>query len=195
MMIKICGITREEDAQASADAGATAIGFNFCRTSPRFIPPEQAATIGSDLNLVRVGVFVDEPPESVAAIAERARLDVAQLHGSEGSDFAVEGLRLWKAFRVTPEWAPELAAAYNVEAVLLDGPLPGSGTPFDWSLARGLSQRLVLAGGLDESNVAAAIRAVQPWGIDACSRLESAPGIKDHDKLLRFVEAARETRL
>ncbi|HYP13229.1 MAG TPA: phosphoribosylanthranilate isomerase [Bryobacteraceae bacterium] len=195
MMIKICGITREEDAVASADAGATAIGFNFYRKSKRFIEPPQAADIGRDLNLLRVGVFVDEEPETVAEIAAIARLDVAQLHGGETADWNVEGLRLWKAFRITPDWTPNVAANFNVEAVLLDGPVPGSGTPFEWSRARELTQRLVIAGGLDHTNVGEAIRIAQPWGVDACSKLESQPGVKDAEKLRLFVEAARDRYL
>lgn len=195
MMIKICGITREEDAAASADAGATAIGFNFYKGSPRFIAPKAAAEIGRSLHLLRVGVFVNEAPGEVEAIAREAALDIVQLHGEEPPTWTVDHFRVWKAFRVTQDWSPESVSAYNVEAILLDGPLPGSGTTFDWKQAQGLPQRLVLAGGLDEANVRAAIREVQPWGIDACSKLESAPGVKDHEKLRRFIEAAREEKI
>ena len=150
--------------------------------------PDTAATNRS--SALCVGVFVDESPETVAAIAREARLDVVQLHGSESpADYAP--LRVWKAFRITAGSFPGQEDRNGAEAILLDGPLPGTGGAFDWSRARGLSGRIILAGGLGPDNVAEAIRIVQPWGVDACSRLETEPGRKDHRKMRLFVQAAQ----
>jgi len=114
-----------------------------------------------------------------------ARLDVAQVYGGQGP----QGARVWKAFRVTGAIDPALAS--GGEAILLDG--AGNGIGFDWSLARGVTGKVIVAGGLDASNVAEAIRTAQPWGVDASSRLEVAPGVKDHDKIRAFVQAALRT--
>jgi phosphoribosylanthranilate isomerase len=190
MMIKICGITNREDALAAVDAGATALGFNFYSKSPRYLSPEMAAEIGADLPVLKVGVFVDCPDAS--AVAARAGVDVIQLHGSESPEEVPAGLRVWKAFRVTPEWDASVLALYRVEAFLLDGATPGSGEAFDWRLASGL-RNIILAGGLGADNIADAIRRVRPWGVDACSRLERAPGLKDYEKMRRFVRAAMDS--
>jgi phosphoribosylanthranilate isomerase len=186
MMVKICGITNGEDAQAAADAGADALGFNFFPGSPRYITPDCAAAI--DAAGLRVGVFVDEPPEIVEAISREARLDIVQLHGSEKA-CCYGSLRVWKAYRITNGW-PEVDTS-GVEALLLDGPAPGTGQGFAWSSIPPLPVPFILAGGLGADNVGEAIRQVRPWGVDACSRLERAPGLKDHDKVRRFVSAAR----
>ena len=101
---------------------------------------------------------------------------------------------MWKAFRVTESWTPDLLDSYAVEAFLLDTPADGqyggSGHVFDWNRARRLKSNIILAGGLDASNVGSAIQTVLPWGVDACSRLEISPGRKDHTKMRRFIEAA-----
>jgi phosphoribosylanthranilate isomerase len=193
MLIKICGITNAADALAAIELGANALGFNFYRPSPRYVDPAVAAAIVRELpaNVLKVGVFVNESP---VAIAREVGLDVAQLHGDESPE-SLPDFRLWKALRVTTDWTADRANAFAVEALLLDAPgnglYGGSGETFDWSLIRGVSRPVVLAGGLDGSNVAAAIRAVRPFGVDACSRLESAPGKKDYDRMARFIEAAR----
>lgn len=189
MMVKICGITNRDDALAAADAGVTAIGFNFYPRSPRYIQREEAEAIAAILpsGVRRVGVFVDATP----AEAAYEFLDVIQLHGEEpAGDMAFYDKPVWKAFRVRPGWDPAILKQYEVEAVLLDGPLPGTGHAFDWRVASGLAHNIVLAGGLDATNVRDAIRVVKPWGVDACSRLESVPGRKDHEKMKRFIQAA-----
>jgi phosphoribosylanthranilate isomerase len=187
LTVKICGITRPEDAEAAIFAGADAVGFNFCEKSPRYLQPDRAAAIET-LNALRVGVFVNASPAEVAAVARAARLDIVQLHGDEDpQDFAP--LRVWKAHRVSPGWT--LPFEPGTEAIVLDGPAPGTGTTFDWSVAAQVHVRFLLAGGLDAENVAEAIRMAKPWGVDACSRLESAPGVKDHEKVARFIRAAR----
>jgi phosphoribosylanthranilate isomerase len=184
MMIKVCGITRREDALVAVEAGASAIGFIFYPGSPRSITPERAAALGEGLDIWRVGIFVDVSPVAVEAVMRAARLDVAQIYGGDGP----AGARVWKAFRVAGAFDPSLGE--GAEAVLLDG--ANSGVPFDWGLARGAAGKVIVAGGLDALNVAEAIRIAEPWGVDASSKLETAPGIKDHDKVRAFVKAARE---
>jgi phosphoribosylanthranilate isomerase len=184
MMIKVCGITRREDALAAADAGASAIGFIFYPQSPRYVTPARAAELGEGLDLWKVGIFVNESPVTVDAVMRAAHLDIAQIYGGE----APQGARIWRAFRVTESLDQTLAQ--GAEAILLDG--ARNGASFDWSLARGIHGNVIVAGGLNALNVAEAIRIAQPWGVDASSSLESAPGIKDHDKVRAFVKAARE---
>ena len=192
MMVKICGVTNLEDAEAAIEAGAHAIGFNFYSKSPRYIAADTAFAISRQLpaEILKVGVFVDAPADLVRATAELANLDVVQLHGQEPPSASPAGFRIWKAFRVTPEWDRAAVAGYDVDAVLLDGPAPGTGQTWDWEMASGIRQRVILAGGLDAANVQEAIRAIKPWGVDACSRIEIAPGRKDHDKMRKFVKAA-----
>jgi phosphoribosylanthranilate isomerase len=184
MMIKVCGITRREDALVAAEAGASAIGFIFYPQSPRYIAPERAAALGEGLDLWKVGIFVDETPVTVEAVMRAAHLDIAQIYGGG----APAGARVWKAFRVADAFDGWLSD--DAEAVFLDS--AKNGVSFDWKLARHAGAKVIVAGGLDASNVAAAIDAAKPWGVDASSKLESAPGIKDHDKVRAFVKAARE---
>jgi phosphoribosylanthranilate isomerase len=181
-MVKVCGITRREDAEVAVAAGASAIGFVFVPHSPRYVSPETAAELGRGLDVWKVGVFVDESPASVETVMQAAQLDIAQVYGE-----VPNVPRVWRAIRVGPASRP---ANENVEAVLLDG--PANGIPFDWTQAHGFAEKLILAGGLNASNVAEAIRVAQPWGVDASSGLESAPGIKDPEKVRRFVKAALE---
>src|SRR4051812_26791050 len=191
MIVKICGITNLEDAVAAVEYGANALGFHFYPKSPRYIAPADAARIASALpdGILRVGVFVNEAPAEVAHIARLAGLHIAQLHGDEPADSLPDySMRVWKAFRVSNGWTTAVLDHYDAEAFLLDG--PRSGESFDWKTARGAAKRILVAGGLDADNVALAIREVQPWGVDACSRLEATPGRKDHDKLRRFILAA-----
>jgi len=196
MMVKICGITNPQDARAAIEAGVDAIGFNFYFRSPRYIAPERAAEIQSPAGVRRVGVFVDESPVRIQEIGRLARLNVAQLHGSETPDAYPSSLSVWKAVRVVPGLDFAAFRGCPAEALLLDGVsgelFGGAGEPFDWKLAAGAPKPVIVAGGLDASNVARAIALARPWGIDACSRLESAPGIKDHRKMSDFLRAARE---
>ncbi|HXG32302.1 MAG TPA: phosphoribosylanthranilate isomerase [Bryobacteraceae bacterium] len=200
MIVKICGITNLDDALAAAEAGVSALGFNFYPRSPRYIAPQAAQRILECLpaGIWRVGVFVNERAESVVETARQIGLDVVQLHGDEPPEALPTGLRVWKAFRVGPAFDTSQLGRYAVEACLLDaagaGDFGGSGRTFDWTILPPVSQRIILAGGLDAANVAAAIRVARPWGVDACSRLESAPGRKDHRKIVEFVRAAREAQ-
>jgi len=194
MMVKICGVTVREDALAAANAGAGAIGFNFYPASPRYIDRDRASEIGAGLPLTKVGIFVNEAPERVKEIMEAAALDIAQVYG----DRSYTGLRTWRACRVqSADFA--LPDDGDAEAFLLDGFAPGvyggSGQMFPWWIARSLPRPVVLAGGLDPDNVRDAIAQAQPWGVDACSRIETSPGRKDRDKMKRFIEAALEAAL
>ena len=196
MIVKICGITNQQDATAAIEGGATAIGFNFYPRSPRYIAPERAAKIASPAGVRRVGVFVDETPARIEQISRVASLDTAQLHGTEAADSYPALLPVWKAARVGPAFDFARFHGCPAEALLLDGPAGelygGSGEPFDWRLAAGAPRPIIVAGGLDASNVARAIALAHPWGVDACSRLESAPGKKDHSRMIDFLRAARE---
>ena len=195
MIVKVCGVTNVEDAEAAIEGGANAIGFNFYARSPRYVAPARAADIPTAIGVRRVGVFVNEPPAHVAEIARIARLDVAQLHGEEATEDYPAALSIWKAARVGAGFTLARFADSAAEALLLDGPAGdlygGAGVSFDWKLVGRQSRRIILAGGLDASNVAEAVIAARPWGVDACSRIESAPGKKDHKKMLEFVRAAR----
>jgi indole-3-glycerol phosphate synthase/phosphoribosylanthranilate isomerase len=194
-ILKICGITNAEDAAAAVEGGATAIGFNFYAGSPRHIAPERAQTIPSAPGVRRVGVFVNETRHRIEEIARTARLDVAQLHGDELAADYPAGLEVWKAVRVTEECDLSALEQCPAQAVVLDGPAAerygGAGKPFDWRRAAALRKPVVLAGGLDASNVKEAIALARPWGVDACSRVESAPGKKDHHKMKAFLAAAK----
>ena len=194
MMVKICGITNREDALAAVEAGASAIGFNFYRDSPRYISPTGASMIAAKLpaHVWKVGIFVNESPETIARIALDAALDVAQLYGTSQA----RGIRVWRAVQANESLLSHVNDE-TAEAVLLDTPsddlLGGTGTSFDWSRAKGLPKHIIIAGGLDASNVRRAIEQAQPWGVDACSRLEKSPGLKDHDKVREFVKAALQS--
>jgi phosphoribosylanthranilate isomerase len=191
MMIKICGITNRDDAMAAVEAGASAIGFNFYRNSPRYISPTGAAMIAAKIpsSVLKVGVFVDEPTETVAKVALDAGLDVAQLHGLSEA----RGMRIWRALPANAPIPEELPA--GTEAILIDTPSAdlrgGTGQTWDWKRVKGHPWKLIIAGGLDASNVAQAIQEAQPWGVDACSRLEKSPGVKDQEKMRNFIKAAR----
>ena len=198
MIVKVCGITNPEDARAAVEGGATALGFNFYPASPRYVSPERAAELAACIpaTVWKVGVFVNESRERMAETARIAGLDVAQLHGEEAPEDYPAGLRVWKAVRVENGFDLAHCQPSPAEALLLDGPAGslygGAGAAFDWRLARG-AVRVVLAGGLDEANVRAAIAQARPWGVDACSRLESAPGKKDHRRMAAFLKAALES--
>lgn len=188
-LVKVCGITNVSDAQAAIDAGANALGFNFYVKSPRYLEPNEREWIADfNGNFTKVGVFVDQHPDVVRDIAESLKLDVVQVHLGVGPP----ELRTWPALSI--EDADEIVEN-QAEAVLVDAPplpgLPGgTGKTYDWSRAQCLPGRIILAGGLDETNVAEAIRTARPWGVDACSRLESKPGLKDHDRMAAFIRAA-----
>ena len=186
-IIKVCGITTQEDAEASLEAGANALGFNFYARSPRYIAPEAAAKIARTGSYLRVGVFVNATEAEIRSTAVTANLDVVQIHGATP---ALSGFTNWQAIQVTTRPQPDR----GIQAYLIDTFSPnfgGSGKTFDWSLARSFPFRAIIAGGLDADNVAEAIRMAEPWGVDACSRLESQPGRKNLKSVAAFVSAAQ----
>ena len=201
-IIKVCGITSLADAIFAAQNGATALGFIFYQGSPRYIRVDQAAMIAAVVpkGVLRVGLFVNETRAQVENTARAARLDVVQLHGHETAEYcdALEGLRVWKAFHVREYFKPEMLEEYSCEAYLLDaastdGTFGGTGRTFPWPLARDAKRfgKIIVAGGLDADNVAEAIKQVNPWGVDASSKLEGKPGVKDHEKVRSYLEAAK----
>lgn len=204
--VKICGITNLEDALLSVKFGADALGFNCYEKSPRYISPERAREIVDQLpvDLLKVGVFVNEGLDKIMETIRIAGLNTIQLHGEETPEFINDlrgrtSLRIIKAFRVSPEFEPEDVLKYDIDAVLLDAyserERGGTGETFDWNVAKKVSEifpKMYLAGGLSDENVTKAIEFVRPYGIDACSKLESAMGNKDKQKLERFIHAAKQ---
>ena len=183
-VVKVCGVTTYEDAQAALDAGANALGFNFYPRSPRFVTSNAAASIISKLRgkYLRVGVFVNPSVESMDAAREI--LDVAQIHGS-----GTASIPIWRAISAGIVHAPDPGTqAWLVDSFTLH--FGGSGTTFDWSLAANIPDRVIVAGGLDADNVGEAIRLARPWGVDSCSRLEASPGKKDQARTASFVRNA-----
>lgn len=203
--VKICGITNLADALATASAGADALGFNFYSRSARFITPPAARRIIEELpaGVLCVGVFVNEGgPEDVRRAALEANVGAIQLHGDESPEYcrALDDCFVIKALRVGADFRPESVLEYQADAILLDAfdgrERGGTGRVFDWRLARRtreLGPKLFLAGGLTVENVAAAIAAVRPYGVDACSGLERAPGQKDAGRVRAFIEAAKRS--
>lgn len=197
MFVKICGITNEDDALFAVAMGADAVGFVFA-PSPRQIAPQQVYDITRRLppEVLTVGVFRDEHPSRVIEIANRSGVKAVQLHGHETPEQAIEIGRsiryVIKAFAASSPHLPQ-ADRYGTDLVLVDAPQPGSGKVFDWNLAAEVPDtvRLILAGGLDPDNVADAITAVEPWGVDVASGVEVAPGRKDPTKVRRFIASAR----
>jgi phosphoribosylanthranilate isomerase len=198
--VKICGVTSVADARMVVDAGADAIGLNFHPGSPRHVSTETAAAIAAALprRVCRVGVFVNAPRAVVERTAAAVGLDAVQFHGDE----EVALCRGWacktiKAVRVRDAGSlSAAAAAYRVDFILADAYVPGvpGGTgarvPGEW-LVGVPGDRLILAGGLTPENVAEAVRTVRPAAVDVASGVESAPGIKDPEKVKRFIANVR----
>lgn len=198
MRVKICGITRTEDALAAEAAGADAVGFNFAAVSKRRVDLSRAREMSAALGpfIARVGVFVDAPLEEVREAVRLARLDAVQLHGGEEPAYAAalrSQVRVVRALSFSTNLSAEVLRRYPADAILIDGLLPGSGSAFDWSQAGALRTlpRLILAGGLTPETVGAGVRALAPYAVDVASGVESAPGIKDAASIRRFVEQAR----
>jgi phosphoribosylanthranilate isomerase len=200
MMVKICGITRQQDAEAAIDHGASAIGFIFWPSSPRFIDPYRARKIAKTLSpfVSIVGVFVNQPREYINGVASLVPLSVVQLHGDETPDFASHLSRpVLKAIT-----RPESAREWKSPAMLLvdvHDPVKrgGTGRVVDWSMAAAIARErhIVLAGGLTPDNVGEAVAAVQPWGIDVSSGVEESPGIKDERRIAALFAAIHQLRV
>jgi phosphoribosylanthranilate isomerase len=201
MIVKICGITNVPDAVAAVEAGADALGFMFYEASPRQVSIREAAGIIRELPplVMKVGVFVDASEDTVMRAIGDCGLSLLQFHGQETPEYCTQfGLMSMKAFRI--RGAESLAALpdYATDAWLLDAfakdKLGGTGEKFNWDLAieaKKLGRPIFLAGGLTPENVAEAVKKVQPYGVDVSSGVEAEPGKKDHEKVRRFIEAAK----
>ncbi|MEP7067185.1 MAG: phosphoribosylanthranilate isomerase [Gemmatimonadota bacterium] len=207
--VKICGLTRPEDARAAAELGARYLGVIFAG-GPRTLDLESARLVldagGADVE--RVGVFAESNTDTIAAAVRTSKLDVVQLHADPGSDQVrairdATGARVWAVVRVSGMLDPAALQTVweSADALVLDskvkGLLGGSGVPFDWSLVDGATQkrpgRLVVAGGLTPANVGDAIETLSPDIVDVSSGVESSPGLKDHARIADFIEAVRRT--
>lgn len=205
--VKICGVTSSTDAQMVCSAGAQAIGLNFVPSSKRRVDVEQARQIvrairaSSEQASAFIGVFANQDKTSVLEIVKSCELDGVQLHGdepaSELSWFLEQNLFAYKALGIASAEDVALLSSYPGRVKLVDakvaGELGGTGRTFDWSLVSELnrSTQLILAGGLTAQNVAQAILAVQPYGVDTASGVERSPGVKDERLVMQFIQACR----
>ena len=200
--IKICGITNLADAKVAVQAGADALGFVFYDQSPRRISIPAAAEIARHLHpaILRVGVFVNAPAEFISEAIAGSDLSLLQFHGDETPEFCMRfGLMSMKAFRIRDAESLKELPKYPTEAWLLDAysaeNLGGTGEKFNWDLAveaQKFGKPVFLAGGLTPENVAAAVRKVQPFGVDVSSGVESSPGKKDHTRVRAFIANVRQ---
>lgn len=210
--IKICGVTRPSDARHAAEAGADAVGLNFYSQSPRYIELATAQAVVAKLpeGVVKVGVFVNEEVSRIVEVADAVPLDFIQLHGDETPEiiFRLKPRQVIRAFRLGKSlWEPVvefLAKCRKLNslpaALLIDahagGLYGGTGQTADWAAVRDrppelANYPLILAGGLTPENVAQAIATARPFGVDTASGVESSAGVKDRDKVQRFVGQAR----
>lgn len=198
--VKICGITRPQDVQAAVAAGADALGFVFAAGSPRVLTAELAAELARQVPafVSRVGLFLDQDFAAVSRVLDRVPLSLLQFHGRERADFCRSfGRPYIKALGMAS--APELDAAQreyrDAAALLLDshraGESGGTGRTFDWSGIPVLGLPLVLAGGLTPENVREAVRRVRPWAVDVSSGVEDAPGVKNAERIRKFIDEAK----
>ncbi|MFH1112529.1 MAG: phosphoribosylanthranilate isomerase [Pseudomonadota bacterium] len=202
--VKICGITRPEDARAAVAAGAEALGFVFYPPSPRYIDPSAAAEIIAGLPpfVSAVGVFVNHAMQEVREIADRSGIHVIQLHGDESPEECTGHCKpVIKGFRFNPEEFIPRVLTYPTAGCLVDtgisGQWGGTGVPLDWSLLRdrlqagpdSVGRRLILAGGLTPDNVGTAISVVRPYAVDVSSGVETAPGKKSEKMIKEFIHA------
>jgi phosphoribosylanthranilate isomerase len=203
--IKLCGITRLEDAEAAVEAGAWALGVILWPGSPRACDPAEAARIARTLKrrVEVAGVFVNAPLDEVAQSVDALGLTMVQLHGSEGPSFCNEvarrtGARVIKAARVRARADVQALEPFHTDFHLYDaykdGRWGGTGETFDWELTRMRHTKvpLILSGGLHPDNVGEAIAAVRPYAVDVASGTEAAPGIKDHERIAAFAAAVEE---
>jgi len=208
LFVKICGITRAQDAELAATLGATALGFVFWPHSPRYLPLEAAKGIASSVggSVLKAGVFVDQPVDEVARIVIEAELDAVQLHGHETPEYcrelmdlsAVAGRTVIKAVRMTDNGSVTIDTFGPDVIVLVDAydaaRVGGTGKTVNWDAAREIAttRRTILAGGLNAANIKLAIRSVRPYGVDVSSGVESSPGVKDPNRLRTFFEALHD---
>lgn len=201
LIVKICGVTREDDARTCVDLGADMVGLNFVAASPRCVTIDRARAICAALRgrAVRVGVVADASPTDLERLLAEVELDRLQLHGDESPEVvAALGPRAFKAVRIGDAGDALRADRFGGEPLLVDakvaGRLGGTGRRVAPGLVAPLAARraVLLAGGLDPTNVADAVRAVRPWGVDVSSGVETSPGVKDASAVAAFVRAARD---
>mgnify|MGYP001128728582 CR=1 FL=1 len=198
--VKICGITRLEDAQTAIEAGADALGFVFYPPSPRYIEPEKAAEIIAQLPpfVTTVALFVNEPEAEVRRIMALTQVDLLQFHGDENADYCQQFGRAWiKALRVrdADSLQQDLNQFQAARAILLDSYRPGvpggTGETFNWELIPAQSaQAIILAGGLTPENISTAVQQVKPYAVDVSGGVEASKGIKDPVKIHAFIRGA-----
>jgi len=201
--IKICGITNWEDAVASVASGCDALGFVFYKKSPRYISPKNAQKIIGLLpeNILKVGIFVNAQEKTIKDITRYCNLNALQFHGDESVQFCdkFKNYKIIKAFRVKDKINFKNIKQYKIFAYLFDtfikSKIGGTGKKFDWNLLKqlkGTKRPIFLSGGLNEKNVAEAIKYLRPSWVDVSSSLESRPGKKDPKKIRKFIEAVRK---
>jgi phosphoribosylanthranilate isomerase len=198
--VKICGLREPEHARVAADAGADAVGVVFHKPSPRYVEPAAAAAVVAALPpyVTAVGLFVNEPADSLRAILARVRLDLLQFQGDEEPDFCASfGIPFVRAVPME-EGADlvELSLRFSrARALLLDAHVPGerggTGRTFDWSRIPKLPMPVILSGGLTAENVGQAVREVRPWAVDVSSGVERGRGVKDPGKIVEFIRSVR----
>lgn len=200
--VKICGMTRIDDALLAIEAGADMLGLIFYPPSPRSITPEQAQALVAQLppGFPTVGVFVNESLETITQVVRTSGVQMVQLHGTESPTLCQQlPWPVIKAMRFNAEVQPEMMAYYSVAAFLVEGFHPdvygGGGVQADWQRVATLSGygRIILAGGLTPANVQQAIRIVRPYAVDVCSGVEATPGAKDAEKVRAFIQLAKQT--
>ena len=200
MRVKFCGLTHEEDIARAVKLGVDALGFVFYAPSSRSVAPDHAAMLTSSVPafVTRVGLFVNEQPAIIQNIFERTRLNLIQYHGDETPEFCdAVGLPFIKAFRVRPgiDIQTEMERYPNASGFLLDayvkGQPGGTGERFDWGMIPQSNAPIILAGGLSPDNAKDAIEQVAPWALDVSGGIETKPGRKDPDKMMRFMNACR----
>lgn len=191
--VKLCGLRTVGDVEVAVAAGADAVGFVTAAGSPRRVSPARAAEIGGDAPLERILVTLDRSPEALLREAEAARVTGVQPHGRHARVAArlalQEGYRVLLPVDVAED--PVLGTVPDAMTPICDGPRPGTGEGFDWARLDGVRRAYVLAGGLTVDTVREAVMRLSPYGVDVSSGIESGRGVKDHDLMRRFVEAAR----
>ena len=192
--VKVCGLRSGSEVEAAVAAGADAVGFVLYEPSPRYVAPADAQALAADAGALTVAVTVDLDADSLLHAAEVAGVDAVQPHGRHAAEACraavAAGLAVLRPVKASS--ALDLAGIPGDELPLVDSDvIGGTGAAFDWDWLDGVDRRYVLAGGLGPDNVGEAIRRVAPWGVDASSRLESSPGIKDLAHVRDFVREAK----
>jgi phosphoribosylanthranilate isomerase len=204
LRIKICGLTTPQDARAAIEFGADALGFNFFPGSKRYVGRETSWIAELPVGIEKVAIVVDPTRDEAKALARSFGITALQLHGTESPEFCrglmAAGIRFEKAIPVSGPDSLANCPDFSTRTVLLDssasGEFGGSGRTFPWEIARTFIEanrhlRVILAGGLTPKNVAKAVAAVRPFGVDVTTGVEAAPGRKDHDRMRAFISAAR----